>query len=171
MAAKSAKAVSAQRSSAIQQAPFRVLVSDRLTFRHGRQAHLDLLLDVQLVQDVCPARLIGQSVDHLFGGFSFTVGIWERSVGGRCCALPVFALNLKERLGGGENGYSLITTDREQIVIAGDDEIGLGGEGSGDDLIVIGIPKHHARRGRRLNDFDYGLVIRQHLRGGFTDQS
>ena len=53
----------------ILQAPFRVLVGDRLTFRHGRQAHLDLLLDVQLVQDVCPARLIGQSVDHLFGGF------------------------------------------------------------------------------------------------------
>ena len=31
-------------------------------------------------------------------------------------------------MGGGENGYSLITTDREQIVIAGDDEIALDGE-------------------------------------------
>ena len=38
---------------------------------------------------------------------------------------------------------------RQQIAIPGDEEIDLGGERGGDDVIVVGIGGHDARRGQR----------------------
>jgi hypothetical protein len=51
----------------------------------------------------------------------------------------------RERILGGEDGDALMGADGQQVpAVAGDDQFGVGGDGSGDDVIVIGIPLDHA---------------------------
>lgn len=52
---------------------------------------------------------------------------------------------------------------REQIGIAGDDEIGAGRDGGGDHLIVIGIIGHYTRHFSRFHDLRGLDVISQYL--------
>lgn len=50
--------------------------------------------------------------------------------------------------------------------VAGDDEIGVCGDGGGDDVIIVGIVGDHARDDFRLDDAGDGHVVGQHLAWG-----
>lgn len=73
-----------------------------------------------------------------------------------------------DRLRRRENGNALGASQRERIVIAGDDEIGLGGERTGEHLVVVGIagdfgnvPGHDDLHRRR--------IVSEHLGRGAAD--
>lgn len=50
-------------------------------------------------------------------------------------------MNPLQHLGGLEDRDALIGSEREQVVIAGDDDLGLSGERGSEDVIVIGIAR------------------------------
>lgn len=72
-----------------------------------------------------------------------------------CCLQPL------DGLPGGDDVDALEAAQGQQIeLVAGGDEIGLAGDGCGDDVIVVGIGGHDARRvGGRHHDRDAPQVI------------
>ncbi|MBK8962189.1 MAG: hypothetical protein IPM75_03730 [Candidatus Competibacteraceae bacterium] len=72
-------------------------------------------------------------------------------------------------MGGVDDVNALIATDGQEIVIAGDDEIGLGGQSGGDDLIVIGVT-HHARYQGWLHHLNDLPIKSQYRIGVCTNQ-
>ena len=54
-------------------------------------------------------------------------------------------------LRGGDDRDVLVCLEYQQVLIAGDDEVGVGGEGGGEYLVVIRITAHRLRQGRGFN--------------------
>ena len=58
----------------------------------------------------------------------------------------------------------------EQVPIAGDDQLRLGGDSGGDDLVVVHIVRHHGGHGVGRDQLGGLDVIAQYLAGGPADE-
>ena len=67
---------------------------------------------------------------------------------------------------GGENRDALILVQIEQVAIAGDDEVGLGGERASEHVVVIRITAGWGRQRLWLNDLSQAGVVLHELCGG-----
>ena len=64
----------------------------------------------------------------------------------------------------------LEVAEREQVVVAGDEEIGLGGDGGRDDPIVISMRRDHRRRRERRHQLDGIDIIGDYLMGDAAEE-
>lgn len=68
------------------------------------------------------------------------------------------------------DGDTLVAAEREQmLLVAGDDQISVGGDRTGEHMIIIGIVGHHARRVDGFNQFDDLDEIGEHLARALAD--
>ncbi len=80
-----------------------------------------------------------------------TCGSWELSL----------AADAQQGLGRCDDGDALEDLTHEQIVIARDNSIDLGGQSQGEHRIVIGIAANRPRQGRRIDHLDKLAHLRQ----------
>ena len=63
-----------------------------------------------------------------------------------------------------------MAAEREQVAVSRDEEVGLGGDGGRDNVIVVAICGDHGRSGEGSHQLDGIDVIGKHLVSGATDQ-
>ena len=68
-------------------------------------------------------------------------------------------------LGGREDGDVLVEFEGEQMLIAGDDQIGLSGDRAGEYMIVVGIARDGLRELASGNELRQAPVVEHYLCG------
>ena len=66
-------------------------------------------------------------------------------------------------LGGREDGDVLVDFESEQMLIAGDDQIGLSGDRAGEHMIVVGIARDGLRELASGNELRQASVVEHYL--------
>jgi integrase/recombinase XerD len=67
---------------------------------------------------------------------------------------------------GCEDGDALIRMQNEQVFIAGDDEVSLGGERASEHVVIVWIAAHRRVKGLGFDDLSQALVVLHELSGG-----
>src|SRR5882757_1779596 len=89
--------------------------------------------------------------------------------GGRCVTRA--GIELLQSLAGLDDGDALMAAQGQQVLaVARDDQVGTGGDGGGEHLVVVGVGGHHARHLEGLDQFDRCDVVGEHVARRLADE-